>query len=335
VTLYTESQAIHHSKLRVVVEPGRAIAFDLNRFALGEEVVLADVRVALGKVAVAGMGMGTESGLRTMLAVPEPATSWILPGASDARPARVSVLGTATDDAPFQVLAQGEDGSQVVLEEQEVAPHSVELLKVPQGAGVVVQGAGEVPFVAGRTLAPISADTVATDQQEDDGGATDGGPGAAPDGGGDAGDPGARGGGGGDRKEEQQDEEEGEAEPPPADLAATAGVPAPEAAWIAPSPVAPDGGTALLVLENPGGSAASGEVTLIGEDGSVGSPIPVTVAPGTTSVLDLSTEVGEEPIAAAVRLENGRVVVAQVVTGPDGYAVSTGIPVDPATALEG
>jgi hypothetical protein len=327
VSLHTEDEVIRHSNLRVVVEPGRAVAFDLNRFALGEEVVLGDVRVALGKVAVAGIGMGTESGVRTTLGVSSPATSWILPGASDAPPARVTVLGSAGEDAPFQVLAQDQDGSKVVLEEQEVSPQTVEILKVPQGAGVVVQGAGDIPFVAGRTLTPVAADVPPRpdeDEQE-----ADGGGGRGQGGGG-----GAAGGGSGGGKGAKDEEPEPEPEPPAADLAATAGAARAEPAWLAPSPLPPRGGTALLVLENPGGSEATGEVTLIGDQGPVGTPIPVTVAPGTTFVLDLSAEVGEQPLAASVRLSTGSVVAAQVATGPDGYAVATGIPVGPTTAFD-
>jgi hypothetical protein len=60
----------------------------------------------------------------------------------------------------------------------------------------------------------------------------------------------------------------------------------------------------------------------------------VTVAPGSTTTLDLAEEGGTQPLAALVRLSTGRTVVAQVAIGPDGYAVSMAISVEPSTTLE-
>jgi hypothetical protein len=323
VALFTDDEIIRHGNLSgVVVPPRRAEAFDLNRFALGEESLLADVRVSLGKVAVAGFGLGTESGLRGTLGVREAAPTRILPGASDAEPARVTVLGTTGQDAPFQVLAQRVEGSKVVLEEEEVPAHSVRSLEIPgREAGLVVQGVGQIPFVAGRRLAPAAPEPPPEPPKPPKGGkGQDGKDG--------------KGGTGGQAGKGQRDQPEPEPESAPADLAATAGASRPAATWVAASPLSADGGNSLLILQNPGRSAGQGQVILLSEEGVVGTPIPVTVAPGSTTTLDLAEEGGTQPLAALVRLSTGRTVVAQVAIGPDGYAVSMAISVEPSTTLE-
>lgn len=329
VGLFTESDVIRHGNLSgVVVPPGRVEAFDLNRFALGEETLLAEVRASLGKVAVAGIGIGTEGGLRATLGVPASASTWILPAAKDSAPGRVSVLGTAPRDAPFQVLTQGAEGSKVIVEDEEVAPNSVHSLKVPQeGTGVVVQGAGTVPFVAGRRLA---APSPSQEPKEPPGGGKGGG-GEADKGGG-----GQGGKGGGDMKGAggKGGKKRDEPDPPVPDLASTAGATRPAAAWVAVSPVPPDGGGSVLTLQNPGGEIARGEVILIADDGIVGSPIPVEVEPGSLATLELAQE-GSQPVAAVVRLSTGKVVVAQVANALDGYAISVATPVETSTTLEG
>jgi hypothetical protein len=317
IGLFTESDVIRHGNLSgVVVPPHRAEAFDLNRFALGEESLLADVRVSLGKVAVAGFGLGTEGGLRGTLGVSETAPTWILPGASDAEPARVTVLGTEARDAPFQVLTQDAEGSKVVLEEEEVPAHSVQSVKIPeQGAGVIVQGAGNVPFVAGRRLALAVPEPPPKPEPKKP--------------------PKGEKGQGGKDGQDGKGQRDREPEPAPADLAATAGAPRPAAAWVAVPAVPPDGEGSLLVLQNPGGAPARGEVVLLAEEGVVGSPIPVDIEPGSVATLDLAEEGGSQPLAAVVRLSSGRAVAAQVASGPAGYSVSMAIPVEPSTTLEG
>ena len=329
VGLFTEDDVIRHGNLSgVVIPPRRAEAFDLNRFALGEETLLAEVRASLGKVAVSGIGIGTESGLRATLGVSASASTWILPAAKDSDPGRVSVLGTASRDAPFQVLAQGAAGSKVIVEEEEVAPNSVHSFKVPQeGTGVVVRGAGTVPFVAGRRLAAPSPEP-SPEPKEPSGGGGGGGGQADKDGGGKGGKGGgSQGAGGKDGKKRD------EPEPPVPDLASTAGAARPAEAWVAVSAVPPDGGGSVLTLQNPGGEIARGEVVLIADDGIVGSPIPVDVEPGSLTTLDLDQ--GSKPVAAVVRLSTGKVVAAQVASGPGGYAISVATPVETSTTLEG
>jgi Family of unknown function (DUF5719) len=321
IALHTGRDVIRHGNLSgVVVEPRTAVSFDLNRFALGEKVVLADVRVALGKVAVAGFGSGTEAGLRGVMGVSEPAATWVLPGAGASQPARVSVLGVDRREAPFQVLDQDADGSRVAIEEQEVAPRQVESLEIPQAAwGIVIGESGVVPFVAGRRLSP------AVSEPEEPAG-----PPAQQGGGGKDDKRDGRGGGGGKRRQEPEPEP-----PPPTDQAATAGSSHPSAAWVVPSPLPAVGGGSLLVLENPGGATATGQVTLLGEGGPVGSPIPVSVEAGRTIAIDLRDEAGEQPVAVIVRLSSGMVVAAQVASNPGAYAVAVGTPFDVSRTFEG
>jgi hypothetical protein len=330
VGLFTEDDVIRHGNLSgVVIPPRRAEAFDLNRFALGEETLLAEVRASLGKVAVAGIGVGTERGLRATLGVSASSSTWILPASKDSDPGRVSVLGTAPRDAPFQVLAQGGEGSKVIVDEEEVAPNSVHSLKVSlPGTGVVVQGTGTVPFVAGRRLAAPSPEP-SPEPKAPPGGGKGGGGQADKDGRG----KGGKGGGGGKDAGGKDGKKRDEPDPPVPDVASTAGSPRPAAAWVAVSPVPPDGGGSVLVLQNPGGEIARGEVVLIADGGIVGSPTPVEVEPGSVTTLDLDQ--GSKPVAAVVRLSTGKVVVAQVAGGPEGYAISVGTPVEASITLDG
>jgi hypothetical protein len=297
VLLVTEGETIRHGNLQgVVVEPYRAAAFELNRFALGEETLTADVRVGLGRVAVAGLGVGTDQGLRSLLGVTVPATSWVMPAAGDADPTRVTVEAASSSDVPFQVLTQGSEGSKVVLEEESVRGRSAETLEVPhEGDGVVVAGTGSTPFVAGRRLAPPAPESPQEEPQR--------------------------------RKGKGKGGKEQRAAPPPRDLAATAGLPEGSRTSMVVSPLPHEGGASRLVLENAGAGRAVGRISLLGEDGPVGDPIDFTLEPGHTMSSAL-TEEGGQPLTAIVRLSSGTVAPAQVATVDGGYAVSRGIPVE-------
>ena len=300
VTIVTGSDLIRHGNLRgVVIEPDRAKALDLNRFALGKETLTARVNVALGRVAVAGFGIGTRQGLRATIGVGTTSTRWLFPATGDSDPTGVLVTAPGSSDVPLQILTQDADGTKVVLEEETVPARSAETLEVPQeGAAVVVEGAGPVPFVAGRRLVPAEA---AEPQAE------------PPKGGGKGGK------GGKDREEEPA---------PVADPAASSGIAAAGSAWVAPSALPAAGGSARLVIQNPGGSIAEGTVTYVSDQGPVGDAVPFSVEAGHTRALDLVGEVGMQPVAAIVRLTSGNVAVAQVAEVDGGYAVATGIAVE-------
>jgi hypothetical protein len=303
VVIATEHELIRHGNLSgVVVEAGRARAFELNRFALGEETLTAEVRVPLGRVAVAGFGVGADGGLRSILGVSRPSTTWILPAAGDADPTRVLVEAPTGADAPLQILTQGSEGSKVVLEEESVGAHTAETFELPQGGeGVLVDGAGAAPFVAGRRLTASSPDQPPEPERRQ----------------------GPRRDGRGRRDRRRHREEE---PAPTPDLASTAGVPAPASSWVAVSPLPPEGGPALLVIQNPGTVAAEGRIVQLSEDGPVRDPIDFRLDPGHTVVGPLGDEGSQQPLAVVVRLSGGEVAVAQVAADPEGFAVGVGIP---------
>jgi hypothetical protein len=301
VTIVTDADVIRHGNLTgVVVEPHQARAFDLNRFALGEESLVAEVHAALGRVAVAGLGVGKDAGLRSVLGVDDPATSWVFPGAADADPTNV-MIAAPTESVPLRVLTQDAKGSTVVLEEESVAGRSAETFEVPQeGAGVLVEGEGPTPFVAGRRLAPTAPDEPPTRDRRRDRPRDRG-----------------RRNGGRDRPEEA----------PPADLASTAGLPGGGRAWVSLSPLPEDGGTSTVVLQNPGRTTARGRMLLVGEDGPLSEPVDFSLQAGHT----VADGTGEKPVSLFVRLTSGQIAVAQVATVDGGFAVSAAIPVEPAT----
>jgi hypothetical protein len=312
VTIVTDGDVIRHGNLTgVVVEPRQATAFELNRFALGEESLVAEVHAALGRVAVAGLGVGHDAGLRSVVGVDSPATSWVFPGAADADPTNV-MIAAPTDTVPLSVLTQDAEGSTVVLEEESVAGRSAETFEVPQeGAGVLVEGEGRTPFVAGRRLAPIAPDEPAPRDRPRDH------PRDRP---GDR----RRGGGGRDRRRDRP------VEAPPADLASTAGLPGGGSAWISLSPLPEGGGASTAVLQNPGRTTARGRMLLVGADGPVGDPVDFSLQAGHT----LADGIGEKPVSLFVRLTAGQIAVAQVATVDGGFAVSAGIPVETGTTPE-
>jgi hypothetical protein len=233
--------------------------------------------------------------------VSRPATAWVLPGAGDADPTDVVIESPTGADAPLQVLTQGPQGSKVVLEEESVGAHTADTFEVPQeGEGVLVDGAGAVPFVAGRRLTPP-----APEQPQE---------------------PAGRDGGRGRGKDRQGRRQQQKEEPAPTpDLASSAGVPRASASWVAVSPLPEDGGRALVVIQNPGTVTARGRLILLSEDGPLGEPTDFTLDPGYTVVDALGMEGDEQPLAVVVRLSRGEVAVAQVAADPKGFAVAVGI----------
>jgi Family of unknown function (DUF5719) len=297
VLLFTENDVVRHGNLQGIrLEPERATAIELNRFALGEETLTAEVHAALGRIVVAALGVGHEEGLRSTLGVDRLATSWVLPGARFGGPTQVVVQGPAGGEVPLRVATQDADGSTVVLEEEAVSPRTSVTFEVPQDdGGVEVQGAGPEPFAAGRRLEP------------------EGRPASEP-----------RPGGGRDREE---------APTPLQDPASTAGLPGGAEALIVPSPLPEDGGEATLALQNPGRGTASGTMVLLGEDGPVGEPVRFSLEAG-HAVSDRIDE-GGKPVSVVLRLTSGEIVAAQVAEAEGGFAVATGIPVEPGTAFLG
>lgn len=299
VLLFTEDHVVRHGNLQGIrLEPERATAIELNRFALGEETLTVEVHAALGRVAVAGLGVGHDEGLRSTLGVDGLATSWVLPGAGYSGPTQVVVQGPAGGEVPLRVVTQDADGSTVVLEEEAVSPRTSSTFEVPQDdSGVVVQGVGPEPFAAGRRLEPEAQ------------------PANEP------------------RRGDRRDRRDEPAAPGFADPASTAGLPGGADALIVPSPLPEDGGEATLVLQNPGRDTARGTMVLLGEEGPVGEPVDFSLDAG-HAVSDAISSDGK-PVSVVLRLTSGELVAAQVATVEGGFAVATGIPVEPGTTFVG
>jgi hypothetical protein len=301
IVLFTEDDVIRHGNLQGVrIEPERATAIELNRFALGEETLTAEVHAALGRIVVAGLGVGKEEGLRSTLGVDRLATSWVLPGAGFSRSTEVVVQAPGGGEAPFRVVTQDAEGPTVVLDEEAVPARTSATFEVPQEeGGVVVEGVGAQGFAAGRRMEP-QADQVEEPRP---------GPGGRRDG----------------KREE--------APAPIPDPASTAGLAGGAQSLVVPSALTEDGGDPTLVLQNPGRETARGTMVLLGADGPVGEPVTFSLDPGHAVSDEIASE--GKPVSVVLRLTAGELVAAQIATAKAGFAVSVGIPVEPGTAFLG
>lgn len=137
----------------LVLPPRRARAFDVGEFALGKETIAVTVDVGLGKVAAAGLGIGS-SGLRAAVGVPEPSTLWVLPGAGDEAASSLTLQAPTAGAVPYRVRRQGVGEQVELVSEEEVGGGKSETLEVDaRGAGLVVAAEGRAPLLAGRRLA--------------------------------------------------------------------------------------------------------------------------------------------------------------------------------------
>jgi hypothetical protein len=294
VGLVSRERTLHPGSLKgIVMGPGQLRALDLGRFALGEDSLSATVTAQLGRVVVGGV-VASSGGIRSTIGIPAPSRRWILPGGGDGS-GFLSV--TATTDAPAPIHARAQTAeTETALVDLETVPAGTTwvLDEEVREAGIAVQADGPAPFVSSRRLfAPAPPPPPEPPRRDRRKGGRQ-----------------ARGG----RNEE--------APPPvPPDVAATAGSPAPAGAWVVLPPVPPDGGPAILLIQNPDAAPAQVEVTTLGPEGP-GEPQTVTVAPRTTARLDLP-----QPAAATVRAIRGLVVPAAAALGHRTYAVAVGLPV--------
>jgi hypothetical protein len=301
VRLLGEGGAIGHGRLRgLVLDPGQVKAVSVGRFALGEPGVAAAVVAHLGRVVVGGV---TESpaGVRTVVGNRAPARSWVLPGTGDPAAGRL-VVSASADEAAFRADALGQTGQTPLVDLESVPAGSSATFDLPQeGGGVLVQGEGAAPLVAGRLLVPPAPEPSPPPRERQRGGGGQGGGGQ----------------GGGGRREEPQ-------EPPapePGDLAATGGAPAGAARWVVLPATPPEGGPAALMLHNPGGGTAEVTVSLLG--GQEARPEVIEVPAGAFAHLELPPT----PVVALVESAGGLVVPAQVSLDRRTYAVAVGVPV--------
>jgi Family of unknown function (DUF5719) len=297
VALVTSTQMLRPGRLRgIVLSPGQVRDVDLGRFALEENALTAIVSAPLGRV-VAGGVTQSAGGVRATAGVPGPAQRWILPGAGD-RSGVLEVTAPDRSPVPIHARAQTAEAESALIDLETVAAETtVAFDEVAREAGIVVEADGPTPFVSSRRLFPVLP-TVPPEEERD-----------------------RPGGGQGGRQGRQGQEEEEETPPPePSDVAATAGVPAPASSWVVLPPVGPDGGTVVVLVQNPGTRPVDVQVLPLGPDGA-GEPGSVTVAPRTTIRVDLP-----QPAAALIRAGSGDVAVSGASLGHRTYAVAAGVP---------
>lgn len=328
IVVTTERETLRPGSLQgLVLGPGRVKGFDLNRFSLGARTVGARVNAAVGRVAVAGIGL-SEGGIRAQIGVAELSRRWFLPGAGDGGRGEL-VVGAAGTEVPFQARAQGPREQIPALEQGTIEAGAIRTITVPTGDGaLVVEAEGSVGFVTARRSSfggagverpeegpPFPAQTPTPGPTPTDGGGAllaaspSPRPGPTPD--------------RVDRDRAPRKEARSSAEA--VDRASTTGAPAPAGAWVVPPATGPDGGPAALVIQNPGRGAVGAQVTLVGSDGEVGEGLDqVEVPAGRVVVLELG-DLTPEPVTALVEATGG-VVAAQVSLAPHAYAVSLGSP---------
>jgi hypothetical protein len=114
------------------------------------------------------------------------------------------------------------------------------------------------------------------------------------------------------------------------DLATAPGAATAASRWVVLPGTAPNGGRVLLVIENPGATAADVTLVLIARDGPVAAPAidRLTVGPARTVAVDLSEATGPRPISIVVTARGGTVVAgaASYPAGGDGFGVTLGEP---------
>jgi hypothetical protein len=298
VSLITKDGPIRPGRLSgVVIKPRRTVSYDLNQLALGKEPLTVNVQAGLGKVAVGGLDVAAGEGLRSVLAVPGPARTWILPGAADDGTSDV-IVTAGSRRVPFLVRAQGPESQVVVLEEGSVSAESALTSEVEApDAGLVVEAEGPAPFVAGRRLSS----------------GVELPPAPPPTG----------------KKGKKRRPEPPPPPPESTDSAATSGAPGGGTAWLSLPAVGPGGGRSTLILENAGTEEVTVEVALLRASGAPQQLDQVVVPGGVTVTVDLVETVGEGPAAAVVSASGPSLVVAQAGVGPDGYAVALGSPMEP------
>lgn len=300
VRLLAEAGPISHGRLRgLVLDPGQVKAVSVGRFALGEPGVAAAVEAHLGRVVVGGVNVST-AGVRTVVGTPVVSGSWVLPGAGDVAAGRL-VVSAPADDAAFRADVLSAAGPAPLVDLESVAGHSSATFDLPaEAGGVLVQGEGAAPLLAGRLLVPPAPEPAPVPRRERRGGGQ---------------------GGGGQGGEDGREEPPEPREPEPGDLAATGGAPVGANRWVALPATPPEGGPAALVLQNPGGGAAQVRVSILGSEEVM--PEVVEVPPGSFVLVELPST----PAAVLVESEGAPVVPAQVSLDRRTYAIAVGIPV--------
>jgi len=169
VTLLTaEGAPTRVGELRgYVLKAHRSVAFNLNRFLLGEISVAAAVNATLGSVSVSQLGSTEGVGIRAVTAVPHPARRWVFPSALGADDSALVVADPREESAAFSVRQQGPEEQRPVeaLTEESLRGLSVQTYEIssePGPSGIVVEANGEIPVVAARRTAGRKGDVGGT-----------------------------------------------------------------------------------------------------------------------------------------------------------------------------
>jgi hypothetical protein len=291
VTLHVGEQVVRPGRLSGIVLPARSVAsYDLNRFALGEAALIAEVEATLGKVAVGGLVVGAGH-VRSSLAVQEPFPRAVLPGGGSGV---LTVLAPEPRDVAVEARAQGPEEQIPLLDEESIGGTLAAAFPVEVADGVVIEAEAGRSFVAGRRLlAPAPEEPREPPRR------------------------------GGRRRQRRQERAPRPA--PAADLASTGGSPAASPLWVVPPAVAPGGGpaTSILLLQNPGPEAATVELVALSPDGATELD-PIEVGPGTSTSVSLE---GSEPVTVVARARVGALVASQAGASPSGFAVALGVPI--------
>jgi uncharacterized protein DUF5719 len=99
--------------------------------------------------------------------------------------------------------------------------------------------------------------------------------------------------------------------------------------WLLLPTMPPSGGTATIVIQNPGRKDASGTILLIGSKGPVGAGDVATFhVPGRRTITVSLSSAGRGPLSAVVAAKGGTVVVAgaSYSLGGSGYAATLAVP---------
>lgn len=110
ITLLSErKEPVQHGSLTdVVLRPFRSAAFNLNDVVLGEPTVSALVRVSVGRVAAATVGVSGTGGIRSALGyLGQPPETLTFPGGADAGRTQLVVMSAGTTDGE-RVSLEGE-----------------------------------------------------------------------------------------------------------------------------------------------------------------------------------------------------------------------------------
>lgn len=295
VALTAGGSQIRQGRLKgVVLSPGEVKAVALDQLALGEAGLTATVTALLGRVSAAGVTL-TPGGVRSIQGVAEPSRQWVLPGPAEATKGQLVVSAPGGRQVPFSALARGVDAEKPLIDLELLQPGTAASFEVPSEEWIVVQADGPQPLVAARraSLEPPPPPPQKKERPK-------------------------RGRRNRDRRGQAEEEP-----PSPADQAATAGVPSAGDGWVVLPPGGPGGGTAVLLLHNPGSAQVDVTVSLLGSAGTVSDRQVISVPGASAARLELPSDA---PVAAVVRAEAGSVTVAQVLLDTAAFALSSGVP---------